>query len=329
MSSFVPYSAVAIFATGLFFPTVSFATTEAKLTASNAGSGDAFGRAVSIDSDIALLGAPMEDDPSNSGAVYVYRFDGTNWIEEAKLNPGDAASSDEFGYSVSIHNGVAVIGAHFDDDAGSKSGSAYIYRYDGTNWIEEAKLTASDAASGDEFGHVVSIHGNTVVVGAYWEGWARAGAAYVYRYDGTNWVEETKLTASDAGSYDYFGSSVSIYNDAIVIGVPFDDDLGSQSGSAYFFRFDGINWLEEAKLVASDGGFSDEFGSAVSISSDAVLVGARNNTNGSAYVFRYDGSNWAEESILTASDGAAIDYFGNTVSLYNNMALWVRLMMMT
>ncbi len=321
MSSFLSSFALLILSTGLFFPIVASATSEIKLTASNAGSGDAFARAVSVDGNIALLGAPMEDDPTNSGAAYVYRFDGSNWIEEAKLSPVDTASGDEFGYSVSIYGSVAVIGAHFDDDAGSKSGSAYIYRFDGTNWIEEAKLTASDATSGDEFAQSVSVYGNTVVVGAHWEAWNRSGAAYVYRYDGVNWIEEAKLTASDAGSYDYFGHSVSIYDDALVVGALFDDDLGSQSGAAYIYRYDGTNWIEEAKLTASDGGSTDDFGSSVSISSNAVLIGARSNGPGAAYVFRYDGSNWIEEDILRASDGTAIDYFGNTVSLDNNMAL--------
>ena len=82
----------------------------------------------------------------DSGSAYVYRFDGTKWVEEAKLLASDGAACDYFGVSVSVSGDVAVVGADGDDDNGHQSGSAYVYRFDGTNWVEEAKLLASDGA---------------------------------------------------------------------------------------------------------------------------------------------------------------------------------------
>ncbi len=175
--------------------------------------------------------------------------------EEAKLTASDAAVSDGFGSSVSISGDRAVVGARVDNDAGSLSGSAYVFRRDdgGTPavpsddvWVEEAKLTASDAAAYDEFGSSVSISGDRAVVGAYRndDAGSLSGSAYVFRRDDNGtpsdpsddvWAEEVKLTASDAAADDRFGSSVSISGDRAVVGAYRNDDAGPFSGSAYVF----------------------------------------------------------------------------------------------
>ena len=142
-----------------------------------------------------------------------------------------------------------------DDDNGVDSGSAYVFRYDGSDWVEEAKLTASDGAADDYFGGSVAISGDTAVVGAVCDddNGRNSGSAYVFRYDGSDWAEEAKLTASDGAAYDYFGCSVAVSGDTAVVGASDDDDNGLDSGSAYVFRYDGSDWTEEAKLTASDG----------------------------------------------------------------------------
>ncbi|MBL4810429.1 MAG: FG-GAP repeat protein [Phycisphaerales bacterium] len=304
---------------------------ESKLLASDGAEFDGFGWSVSVSGEVAVIGAYWNDDNgSNSGSAYVYRYDGTNWVEESKLLASDGARDDYFGHSVSVSGNVAVIGAYGDDDNdnGGASGSAYVYRYDGTNWVEESKLLASDAAAGDSFGRSVSVSGEVAVIGAYGndDNGTSSGSAYVYRFDGTNWVEESKLLASDAATNDYFGWSVSVSGEIAVIGAPGDDDNGAWSGSAYVYRFDGTNWVEESKLLASDGTVNDEFGRSVSVSGDVAVIGAwRDGDNGfdsgSAYVYRYDGTNWVEESKLLASDGAAFDYFGVSVSVSGDVAM--------
>ncbi|GAJ02326.1 unnamed protein product, partial [marine sediment metagenome] len=177
---------------------------------------------------------------------------------ETKLTASDGATNDEFGSSVSIDGDRAIIGAPGDDPCGS----AYVFQWNGTAWVEEAKLTASDGAAGDQFGCSVSINGDRAVIGAYYDDdkGDRSGSAYVFKWDGTAWVEEAKLTASDGAATDCFGGFVSISGDRAVIGARFDDDNGLSSGSAYVYRWDGAAWVEEAKLTASDGAAGDQFG---------------------------------------------------------------------
>jgi hypothetical protein len=312
-----------------FARNIAFAISETKLTASDAAAEDWFGKSVSINGDTMVVGAVYEDDKgTNSGSAYVFRYDGTSWVEEAKLTASDGAAYDQFGCSVSISGDKVVVGAQLDDDLGGDSGSAYIFRYNGTNWVEVAKLTASDGSTNSSFGNSVSVSGETVVVGAYWDdgaGW-NSGSAYVFRYNGTSWVEETKLTPSDAAYEDFIGESVSISGDTIVVGAFGDDDGGNNSGSAYIFRYNGTNWVEETKLTASDASEDAIFGNRVCISGDAVVVGSYGDDDagylsGAAYIFRYNGSSWVEEAKLTASDGAAGNYFGVSVSITGDTAV--------
>ena len=302
---------------------------KAKPVASDAATQDIFGYSVSISGNVALVGAPENDDPGSlSGSAYVYRNNGTSWLEEQKLVASDAAAYDFFGWSVSISGDVALVGAPENDDAGTDSGSAYVYRYDGTAWVEETKLTAIDAAAYDFFGWSVSISGDVALVGAWGndEVGEFSGSAYVFRYDGTSWVEEQKFVASDAATFDLFGRSVSISGDVALVGAWGNDDAGSLSGSAYVYRYNGTSWLEEQKLMASDAAAADIFGSSVSISGDVALVGAFGNDDagslsGSAYVYRYNGTSWLEEQKLMASDAAAADLFGISASITGNVAL--------
>ena len=178
-----------------------------KRTASDAAAGDLFGFSVSVDGDIAMVGALRNDDSgSESGSAYVYvRDSGGTWSEQEKLTASDAATGDQFGYSVAVDGDTAVVGAVFDDDGGNTSGSAYVYvRDSGGTWSEQAKLTAGDAAADDLFGYSVSVDGDTAVVGARSNDDGDAidsGSAYVYvRDSGGTWSEQGKLTASDAAT---------------------------------------------------------------------------------------------------------------------------------
>ncbi len=164
---------------------------------------------------------------------------------EVKLTASDAAAYDYFGRAVSLYGDTAVIGAPFDDDAGSSSGSAYVfYRNQGgaDAWGEVVKLTASDAAPSSLFGYVLSVSGDTVVIGAHIADGAAGsdqGFAYVFQRNGGGadaWGEVVKLSASDATPEDHFGISVSVYGDTAVIGAYRNDDDGTNSGSAYVFH---------------------------------------------------------------------------------------------
>lgn len=247
------------------------------------------------------------------------------------LEASDSAAVDLFGYSSSISGDTAIVGARFDDDGGTNTGSAYIYQKIGGSWTEVAKLNASDAASSDQFGFSVSIEGDYAVVGALFgnTGSVESGAAYVFHRDAggaDNWGQVAKLTAADAAAADNFGFTVAISGETVVIGAYQDDDIPSSSGSAYVFEKDqgGVdNWGQVTKLTASDAAAGDNFGYAVDISGDTVVVGSRLDddlgvSSGSAYLFERDlgGANqWGQSAKLTASDGFTGDNFGVSVAI--------------
>ncbi|NKI33856.1 cadherin-like domain-containing protein [Wenzhouxiangella sp. XN79A] len=299
------------------------------LTPADGAAGDQFGRSVSLASDRALVGANLDDgNGSGSGSAYVFDFNGTSWGESATLTPADGAANDEFGFSVSLANDRALVGAPFDADNGSSSGSAYVFDFNGTSWGESAKLTPADGAVGDQFGYSVSLSGDRALVGARLDddNGSASGSAYVFDFNGTSWSETTRLTLAVGAASDQFGYSVSLAGDRALVGAPFDADNGSSSGSAYVFDFNGTSWSETAKLTPADGAAGDQFGFSVSLASDRALVGApfdddNGTDSGSAYVFDFDGSSWGETTRLTPVDGAAADQFGYSVSLANDRAL--------
>ena len=243
--------------------------TETKLTASDAAADDWFGYSVSVYDDLVAVGAVYDDDNgSNSGSAYVYEKVNGVWTE-TKLTASDAAADDRFGYSVSVYDDLVAVGAVYDDDNGSNSGSAYVYEKVNGVWTE-TKLTASDAAADDWFGYSVSVYDDLVAVGAIFDD--DNGSAYVYEKVNGVWTE-TKFTASDAAAGDRFGNSVSVHDDLVAVGARYNDDNGSKSGSAYVYeKVNGV-WTE-TKLTASDAATNDRFGYSVSVYDDLVAVGA-------------------------------------------------------
>lgn len=264
---------------------------QAKLTPGTSLSGY-FGCSVSIDGDRAVCGADQDRSAAYwAGAAYVFHRSGTTWTREAQLLASDAHSEDRFGWSVGISGDRVVVGSPQDDDVPGQSGSAYVFRFDDPVWVQEQKLTASDADNADYFGYSVAIDGDLLVVGAYRD--EDGGSAYVFRREGTTWIEEDKLVASDHESGDEFGTSVSISGELIVVGAPKEDEAQSNSGSAYVFRREGATWVQETKLHADDAYTGDAFGHSVSIRGGRIVVGVPFDDisdgsgidEGSAYVY--------------------------------------------
>ena len=177
---------------------------------------------------------------------------------------------------------------------GPVSGSVHVFEKVDGEWptTEDYKLLASDGEQDDIFGSAIAVEGETVIVGAPWSDDVpfTSGSAYVFELIDGVWTETDKLTASDAVADAWFGASISISGDSLVVGAQGDSEIGTASGAAYVFeRIDGT-WTETAKLLASDGVDEDAFGSSVSVSGGTVLVGSRldddNGMNsGSLYVF--------------------------------------------
>ena len=226
----------------------------------------------------------------------------------AKLTASDGVAGDLFGHSVAVDGDTAVVGAYEDEN---EKGAAYVLAKDSSGaWSQVAKLTASDGEAGDIFGWSVAVDWDTVVVGARYD-----DSAYVFTKPGTGWAtatETAKLTASDGVVGDWFGQSVAVDGDTVVVGASEDDG----SGSAYVFTkaADSV-WTDAtqtAKLTASDGDDFDEFGKSVAVDGDTVVAGAPNNDGyGSAYVFIKPAAGWndaTQTARLTpgaTDDGAA------------------------
>jgi len=257
----------------------------------------------------------------------------TDYTEQPKLTANDGEEGDWFGISVALDGDTALVGAPWDDD----KGSAYVFVRNGSDWLLEAKLTASDGAEGDWFGISVALEGDTALVGAPWDddNGTDSGSAYVFIRDGTTWSQEIKLTASDGAIGDRFANAVALDGNTALIGAYWDDDNGTDSGSAYVFVRNGDEWSEQAKLIASDGAVEDRFASSVALNGDTVLVGAPGDdhnlddddryndkiNSGSAYVFVRSGTIWSEQAKLTASDGSKEEEFGISVALDGDTAL--------
>lgn len=305
-----------------------------ELTADDENDYDLFGRAVALDGDFAVIGAPRDDDGgSDSGSAYIFQRVSGSWSQVAKLTASDADVGEFFGWSVAIQGDLAVIGAIFGDSAAFDDvGAVYVFDRNFPNpddWGQVEKLNASDGAVGDWFGRSVSIDGPVIVVGVPFadEATANQGAAYIFRFNDPNWIEEDKLTPLVSSPDDNFGESVSVAGDRAVIGAPHHQHAGLfNSGAAYVFHFDGgSSWPEEQILTPCDALADDLFGWSVSISGNVALVGAPQASgqvgNGRADVFGYLGAGWARLNQLTASDGDAGDTFGDTVSIKGGTAV--------
>jgi len=300
---------------------------QAKINASDPEQNDRFGWWLDVESDTALATALFDDNNGiDSGSAYIFTRDtGGVWSEQAKLLADDGATQDIFGISGALDGDLAVVGAYWNDVVGSNSGAAYVYSRDlNGNWAQEAKLMPQDAEPNAWFGQTVAIQGNTVVICATQDN--GTGAAYVFERDlANNWTQTVKLVANDATSSDFFGRSVTIDQQTVIVGAEADDDNGSESGSAYVFTKDMTgSWSQQAKLRASDGAAGDTFGFSVDLDGNMAIVGARDVDgigidSGAAYLYERDpNGSWSQLSKIIASDEAAGDVFGYSVSLDGN-----------
>jgi hypothetical protein len=252
-------------------------TRQATLTGGDTVINNTFGYSVALQGDTAVVGAIRND--SDRGAAYVFTRSGTTWTQQAKLVATDAQVDDWLGLSVAISGDTIVSGAYGVD---AYRGAVFVFRRTGAVWAQEAKLSAADGAESDTLGRSVSISGDAVAVGTEARD-TRRGAVYVFRRAGTDWAQEAEFTLPDAAEFDYFGNSVALVGDTLLVGA-----YGRNGrGAAYVYeRTDGV-WSQTQELVADDAATSDAFGIAVAMSGGTMVVGAygKDSSRGAAYVF--------------------------------------------
>jgi hypothetical protein len=278
-------------------------TQQAKLTASDGVAGDAFGRAVAISGDTAVVGTFQANN--KTGAVYVFGRVGTTWTQLAKLNATPGGRATCFGRSVSFSGDTIAVGAHCENNS---TGAVYVFVGGGSTWVQQARITAPDGAPSEYFGRSIALDGNTLLAGAYFN--AVRGSAYVFVRDGVLWTNQAKLTPTDAAYL--FGYTVSLSGDTAVIGAP---GTKTNTGSAYVYTRNGTLWTARAALTSPTPKQNGSFAYAVAVNGVNVFIGAwnENSAKGAAYIFRSDQTSWNLYTTLTAPDGIAGDTFGYEV----------------
>lgn len=337
-----------------YFLLVRRVVQEAYVKASNTETNDGFGgtttnfgmiqantAAVAVSGEWMAVGAPAEassngvqndNGAANSGAVYLFRRVGSAWSQEKYLKAPNIDVGDRFGSAVAMDGDTLAVGA-FDEDSSSTatpdngapgSGAVYVYRRDGVAWNLEAYLKASPIVEGDGFGVAVALQGDVLVVGAMLHDGVvpDSGAAFVFRRSGTTWIQEAVLKASTEMKNSFFGTSVAVDGDAVVVGA-WREMYGTVtnppstllSGAAHVFRRVGTSWTHEARLQPPALDSNDQFGWAVAISGDRVAVGTPREASGATgidgdandnslsnagavYVFRRSSGVWSEDAYV-------------------------------
>lgn len=256
-----------------------------KIPSPGADVGDLFGHALAASGDRLLVGAPQ--------SAYFFAYDAVKGIWELVDDFTSSVPLSAFGTAVAIDGDRAVIGAMGDDFLGPAAGAAHVFAWNGEKWVSEALLRPDDLAASYEFGHSVSIAGDSILVSASRFLLGADGAGKSYRYDrvGGVWQLRSEFLAADESSAGEFGWSVALQSNAAVVTDNYYDGPAVNSGRAYIFVPNASgDWARSDILEASDAGFSDGFGSWTAIAGSTVVVGSwgdddGGSTAGAAYVF--------------------------------------------
>lgn len=320
----VPESGVMRGAAYVFVRTGTSWSQQAKLTASDPNNGDAFGVDVDIDGEDILVGAHLNDLAGfgpNVGSAYVFTRNGTSWTQQERLVPADGAGGDQFGFSVAIDAGTAVIGAVRDDAGSSQTGSARVFVRGGTQWTEQATLIASDGAENDFFGTAVDLEGDLAVVGA-----ARhdaiannEGKVYVYTRTGTTWTETAILSPPSLVADARFGSSVALSGSRLAVGAPRDDAGAPVAGAVHVYELEAGVWNADEVVSSPSPIFEGLFGESVALTTNSLFVGAPGESGigqGDGVVYRLDplGDAWTLRLTMVASQGQPMGSLGASVA---------------
>lgn len=278
-----------------------------KLVASDGDMQDGFGTAVALDGDLLVVGSPNAGTPA-AGAAYVFTRDGTNWTEAARLIGGTPQVDDLFGRAVAVRGDRIGVGA---PGSGGGTGQVHMFRGAGATWNDDGSFLPLDAA--ESFGAALAMSADTLAIGTPLDDDAATASGSVFRLvlDGEDWVSAAKVTASDAGANDQFGTSVALAGTRMVVGAPYRDETGA------VYVFEGTSG--EVVVTRADEAANDAFGRAVATDGPFLAVGVPGDDEGgtsagSVSLFAL-GEGWVD--IGSVRDAAPVDFdtFGAAVSL--------------
>lgn len=236
--------------------------------------GDRFGWEIAMEGGRLVVGAPQHDLPglSNCGAAYVFLWNGTEWAFEQKLIASDAGAFDQFGYSVGMSGNRILIGSPVDNTpAGTDAGSGYVFAWNGTAWVEEGRLLATDAAAFDILSFWVSIDGDRAALRTSYRIQGRGGLTYVFHWNGSAWVQEARVTTplSSGGNGSDLVQSLAIRGDWLAIGNPIE--MGN-TGRVYIHKRNGSTWPLHSTLSNPNDPVATLFGCNLEFDTDETLV---------------------------------------------------------
>ena len=289
--------------------------------------GTTLGQSVALYENWAVIGAPR----NNSARIYRYLLG--QWTNVNNFIPSSLDNSENYGVSVDIENNIMAVGASGNS---TSPGKTFIYKYDGNTW--ELEKVISKGEMGDGFGWAVSINGTRILVGALRasDSEASVGRAYLYEYNLSSpeiWQLEKEFYSSSQDNEDYFGISVDISNDMIVVGATGEDGLCLNSGAAYVFVNDGTDWIESDKLISSNCAMSGFFGNDVifgNVLGEKIIFVSANQENvpghcsfdnciqGRVYSYRFNNVRWVEDNVFSGDDPITGVKFGTSIATNQN-----------
>ena len=279
------------------------------LTPPSIGPGQGLGSGMALDGDLMLVGAPFDSAAMNfAGSCVAFERVGGLWVEVQKLLPSNPSVDLNFGNDVAIDGNRAIIGAPSNMGT-NQPGTAYVFEWNGAQWIEVAQLQGGDTVPDDLFADQVDLSGEHAVVGAWLSqssaGW-RSGGVYVFeRQAGGSWVQMgSKLVGSDTGAFDNFGRDVAIDGQWLVAGAFHKSVETSQDGRAYVFQLVANQWVEHTILLAPKEDLNQwfRFGEAVALEGERMLVRA-NFFREDVFLYRFTGGQWIWEEKLRSEPG--------------------------
>jgi hypothetical protein len=299
----------------------------AKLQAFDSAQFQSFGTAVAADNGWLVVGVRQDSQiASTAGAAYSYQRSGGAWNFVEKFFSSDIQQGDGFGYSVVMDGATCVIGATYEDPNGVfAAGSVYVFERIGANWIQTQKLGATPAIPNANFGWSIDLDDDRMVVGA--RGESSRGAAYVFERSAGVWSQTARLQASDVALFDFFGGAVAVEDNTVFVGSTADGPGATDQGAVYVFEFNGVQWLELAKLHASDPQSLSGFGSKLGVRGGTAFIGAHNHAHagvggsGSSYVFGDSGATWSETQELQQHAPGIGLLFGVGIRLSDSFAV--------
>jgi WD40 repeat protein len=283
----------------------------------SSNAGDLFGYSVSVWSDRALIAAPYNDTNNQDGGQ-AYLFDSRPEMRQ-KLIPNDSTNGNTFGYAVSLRDGSAVIGAANSDRQGINSGEAYVFN---TKGKQLHTLSPTNGKAGDLFGSAVAVRGRYAVIGAPYSDSRGLDSGSAYLFDIATGKQIREFIPDNGGAGDLYGSAVALNDRYVLIGAPYRDGRGKDSGSADLFDLRTGKKLQE--LIANDSSAGDLFSYSVSLNSQLAFIGAPYNDRrgqdvGTAYLFKL--SNGEQLKQVDPNSGSAGDLFGYSVAINSEYAV--------